>query len=224
MEKIQNKVFKSADEGAQYVAAQIKDLIESKAKRGEKAVLGLATGASPISLYSELVKMHETGLSFSNVVTFNLDEYYPMDPGAVQSYHRFMDEHLFSKIDIPKENINIPSGTLEMDEIAAFCKNYEQKIDELGGIDIQILGIGRTGHIGFNEPGSTSRSYTRLVTLDKKTRRDASKDFKSMESVPRKAVTMGVGTIFKARSIYLMAWGRRKQKLLLNLSREEFLH
>ncbi len=214
MEKIQNKVFKSADEGAQYVAAQIKDLIESKSKRGEKAVLGLATGASPISLYSELVKMHQAGLSFSNVVTFNLDEYYPMDPGAVQSYHRFMDEHLFSKIDIPKENINIPSGTLEMDEIAAFCKDYEEKIDQLGGIDIQILGIGRTGHIGFNEPGSTSRSYTRLVTLDKKTRRDASKDFKSMESVPRKAVTMGVGTIFKARSIYLMAWGEKKAEIV----------
>ena len=214
MEKIQNKVFKSADDGAKYVAAEIKELIESKAQKGENAILGLATGASPISLYRELVKMHKDGLSFSNVISFNLDEYYPMDPEAIQSYHRFMEEHLFSKIDIPRENINIPSGTLEMEDIGSYCKNYESKIDELGGIDIQILGIGRTGHIGFNEPGSTSRSYTRLVTLDKKTRRDASKDFKSMESVPRKAVTMGVGTIFKARKIYLMAWGEKKAEIV----------
>ena len=214
MEKIQNKVFKSANEGASYVALQIKKLIEEKAKLGEKAVLGLATGASPISLYHELVKMHQNGLSFSNVVTFNLDEYYPMDPEAIQSYHRFMDEHLFSKIDIAKENINIPSGTLEMEEIQEFCNNYEKKIDELGGIDIQVLGIGRTGHIGFNEPGSTSRSFTRLVTLDKKTRRDASKDFKSIDSVPRKAITIGIGTIFKSKSIYLLAWGEKKAEVV----------
>ena len=214
MEKIQNKVFKTASDGASYVALQIKNLIEEKAKQGQKAVLGLATGASPISLYRELVKMHEEGLSFSNVITFNLDEYYPMDPEAVQSYHRFMDEHLFSKVDIDKENINIPSGKLAMEDIQAYCKKYEQKIDDLGGIDIQVLGIGRTGHIGFNEPGSTSRSYTRLVTLDKKTRRDASKDFKSMDSVPRKAITMGVGTIFKAKSIYLFAWGEKKAEVV----------
>ena len=121
--------------------------------------------------------MHQAGLSFANVITFNLDEYYPMEPGAIQSYHKFMEEHLFSKVDIPRENINVPNGKLQMEDIADYCKSYESKIDELGGIDIQILGIGRTGHIGFNEPGSTSRSYTRLVTLDKKTRRDASKDF-----------------------------------------------
>ena len=160
-------------------------------------------------------------LSFSNVITFNLDEYYPMDPGAIQSYHRFMDEYFFSKVDIPKENINIPNGRLEMDAIGDFCKAYEKKIDSLGGIDIQILGIGRTGHIGFNEPGSTSRSYTRLVTLDKKTRGDASKDFKSMESVPRKAITMGVGTIFKAKSIYLMAWGEKKAEIVAKAIEEK---
>lgn len=214
MEKIQNKVFKSAKEGTLFVANQIKNLIEEKARKGEYAVLGLATGVSPIYLYKELVKMYESGLSFSNVITFNLDEYYPMDPKSIQSYHRFMEENLFDKIDILKENINIPKGTLTMDEIPDYCKQYEEKIDDLGGIDIQILGIGRTGHIGFNEPGSTSRSYTRLVTLDKKTRRDASKDFKSMESVPRKAITMGVGTIFKAKSIYLMAWGEKKSKIV----------
>ena len=214
MEKIQNKVFASAKEGTLFVANQIKNLIEEKASKGEQAILGLATGVSPISLYKELVKMHKQGLSFSNVVTFNLDEYYPMDPKAIQSYHRFMEEHLFDKIDIFKDNINIPKGTLTMDEIPKYCKQYEDKIDKLGGIDIQILGIGRTGHIGFNEPGSTFRSFTRLVTLDKKTRRDASKDFKSIERVPRKAITMGVGTIFKAKSIYLMAWGEKKAQII----------
>jgi glucosamine-6-phosphate deaminase len=215
VEKIQNRKFKTADAGAKFVANEIRNIIEEKAKSGEKVVLGLATGASPVSLYNELVRLHENeGLSFSNVITFNLDEYYPMSPDAVQSYHRFMNEHLFSKVDIKPENINIPSGTIEMDSISEYCKAYEQKIDDLGGIDIQILGIGRTGHIGFNEPGSTSRSFTRLVTLDKKTRRDASKDFKSIESVPRKAITMGVGTIFKAKKIFLMAWGERKAEIL----------
>ena len=215
MEKIQNKIFTTAEEGAKFVASEIRNLINKKDKLGEKVILGLTTGASPVSLYKELVRLHEEeGLSFSNVVTFNLDEYYPMSPDAVQSYHRFMKEQFFSKVDIKAENINIPSGSIEMDQISTYCKDYETKIDDLGGIDIQILGIGRTGHIGFNEPGSTSRSFTRLVTLDKKTRRDASKDFKSIESVPRKAITMGVGTIFKAKAIFLMAWGEKKAEIL----------
>lgn len=215
MEKIQNRVFPSAKQGAEYVAEEIKNAILAKNKKGEILVLGLATGASPISLYKELVRMHqEEGLSFKNVVTFNLDEYYPMEPEAIQSYHRFMKEHFFGKIDIPSENINIPDGTVDMGNVGEYCKAYESRIDDYGGIDIQILGIGRTGHIGFNEPGSTSRSYTRLVTLDKKTRRDASKDFKSMDSVPRKAITMGVGTIFKAKKIFLMAWGEKKSEIV----------
>ena len=215
MERIQNRKFETADAGAKFVANEIRKIIKEKTKLEENVVLGLATGVSPVSLYRELVRLHEDeGLSFSNVITFNLDEYYPMNPDAVQSYHRFMNEHLFSKVDIKSENINIPSGTIEMDTISEYCRSYEQKIDDLGGIDIQILGIGRTGHIGFNEPGSTSRSFTRLVTLDKKTRRDASKDFKSIESVPRKAITMGVGTIFKAKKIFLMAWGERKAEIL----------
>lgn len=215
MEKIQNKVFESAVLGAKHVANAIRIEIERKAANGENFILGLATGASPISLYKELVKMHkEEGLSFKNVITFNLDEYYPMDPKSIQSYHRFMDENLFNEIDIEKENIHIPDGTLDMDEIFDYCDAYENKIDELGGIDIQILGIGRTGHIGFNEPGSASRSYTRLVTLDKKTRSDASKDFTSIENVPRKALTMGVGTIFKSKKIYLLAWGEKKSEIV----------
>lgn len=214
MEKIQNKVFATADLGAYYIADKIKNSIIKSAKEGKHFVLGLATGASPVSLYNELVKMHNDGLSFENVVTFNLDEYFPMEPDAVQSYHRFMHEHFFSKVNIKPEHINIPDGTIDMNSVGDYCKAYEQKIDSYGGIDIQILGIGRTGHIGFNEPGSTSRSYTRLVTLDKKTRSDASKDFTSIESVPRKAITMGVGTIFKAKSIYLMAWGEKKSSIV----------
>lgn len=215
MEKIQNKVFNSAELGAVYVANLIKEEIVRKTELNKTVVLGLATGASPISLYRELIRLHkEEGLSFKNVVTFNLDEYYPMEVNAIQSYARFMDENLFDHIDILKENINIPSGTVEMEDIFDYCEAYENKIDALGGIDIQILGIGRTGHIGFNEPGSASRSFTRLVTLDKKTRRDASKDFKSIDNVPRKAITMGVGTIFKSKKIFLLAWGEKKSQII----------
>ena len=215
MEKIQNKVFKSAELGTVYVANKIKEEIVRKTQLNEKVILGLSTGASPVSLYKELIRMHkEDGLSFKNVVTFNLDEYYPMESSAVQSYARFMNENLFDHIDILKENINVPSGTVKLEEISKYCDDYEDKINGYGGIDIQILGIGRTGHIGFNEPGSGSRSFTRLVTLDQKTRRDASKDFKSLENVPRKAITMGVGTIFKSKRIYLLAWGEKKAGII----------
>ena len=215
MEKIQNKVFNSAEQGAVYVANIIKKEILRKTQLNEAVVLGLATGASPISLYKELIRLHKKeGLSFKNVVTFNLDEYYPMAPDAIQSYARFMDENFFDQIDIDRKNINIPSGTIEMGDIHEYCAAFEKKIDDLGGIDIQILGIGRTGHIGFNEPGSASRSFTRLVTLDKKTRRDASKDFKSIDNVPRKAITMGVGTIFKSKKIFLLAWGEKKSEII----------
>ena len=215
MEKIQNKVFKTAKLGAVYVANLIKEEIVRKKKLNETVVLGLATGASPIDLYKELIRLHkQEGLSFKNVVTFNLDEYYLMNHFSDQSYARFMNENLFDHIDIPKNNINIPSGTIEMEDISKYCEEYENKIDKYGGIDIQILGIGRTGHIGFNEPGSSYRSFTRLVSLDKKTRRDASKDFKSINNVPRKAITMGVGTIFKSKKIYLLAWGEKKSEII----------
>ena len=215
MEKIKNRVFKSAELGTIYVANKIKEEIVQKTQLNEKVILGLSTGASPVSLYKELIRMHkEDGLSFKNVVTFNLDEYYPMESSAVQSYARFMNENLFDHIDILKENINVPSGTVKLEEISKYCDDYEDKINGYGGIDIQILGIGRTGHIGFNEPGSGSRSFTRLVTLDQKTRRDASKDFKSIENVPRKAITMGVGTIFKSKRIYLLAWGEKKAGII----------
>jgi glucosamine-6-phosphate deaminase len=210
-EKIPVKIFATSDKASQYVATQIATLIRSKEKDKKPCVLGLATGSTPTRVYAELVRMHkEEGLSFKNVHSFNLDEYYPIKPDALQSYVRFMEEHLFNHIDIPKANIHIPDGTLPKDKVSEYCRQYEKDIDDLGGIDIQVLGIGRTGHIGFNEPGSSERSMTRLVTLDQVTRIDAASDFFGEENVPRKAITMGVGSILKARKVFMMAWGEGK--------------
>lgn len=214
-EKLPVSVFENEDIAAKKVALRISDIIKSKQRRGENAVLGLATGATPVGVYEELVRLHqEEGLSFKNVITFNLDEYFPMQPEAKQSYVRFMDENLFNHIDIRRDNIHIPDGTLEKEEITDYCLAYEQKISAVGGLDLQVLGIGRTGHIGFNEPGSAPNSGTRLVTLDDLTRRDASRDFGGKENVPTKAITMGIGTIFKAREIILMAWNKKKAPII----------
>jgi len=214
-EKLPVTVYASSVAAAVAVAGRIAALIRAKQARNEKVVLGLATGVTPIGVYAELVRLHkEEGLSFKNVVTFNLDEYYPMQPTAVQSYVTFMSQHLFSLVDIDPANVHIPDGTLPPDEIAAFCLNYEKQIEEAGGLDLQILGIGRTGHIGFNEPGSAPNSGTRLVTLDDLTRGDASRDFGGKQNVPTKAITMGIGTIFKAREIILMAWSGKKAPII----------
>jgi glucosamine-6-phosphate deaminase len=215
LENIPVSIVENAEKGSKMIAGIIADAIRDKQKKNQNIVLGLATGSSPVKVYKELIRLHqEDGLSFHNVVTFNLDEYYPMKPDAKQSYVRFMDEVLFSHIDIPRQQIHIPDGTVSMDEIKDYCHHYEQKIDELGGLDIQILGIGRTGHIGFNEPGSLENSKTRLVRLDSTTRRDASKDFGSEDEVPFKALTMGVSTILKAKQIILMAWGQNKAPMI----------
>ncbi|WP_374165711.1 glucosamine-6-phosphate deaminase [Arcticibacter sp. MXS-1] len=214
-EKLPVSVFPDPKKASIAVAQRIADLIREKQAKGEVAVLGLATGATPVRVYSELVRLHkEEGLSFKNVVTFNLDEYYPMHPDAAQSYVRFMKENLFDHVDIEPANIHIPDGTLKLDEIPAYCLEYERQISSYGGLDLQILGIGRTGHIGFNEPGSAPNSGTRLVTLDDLTRRDASFDFGGKENVPTKAITMGIGTIFKAREIILMAWNQKKAEII----------
>lgn len=214
-EKLPVSVFDSPASASLHVARRIAALIRAKQASREQAVIGLATGATPVAVYAELVRLHrEEQLSFSNVITFNLDEYYPMQPDTAQSYVTFMNENLFNHVDIPREQIHIPDGTLELEQIPAFCLDYERKIGELGGLDIQILGIGRTGHIGFNEPGSAPNSGTRLVTLDDLTRRDAARDFGGKEFVPAKAITMGIGTIFKAREIILMAWNRKKAAII----------
>ncbi|MBK8625257.1 MAG: glucosamine-6-phosphate deaminase [Saprospiraceae bacterium] len=214
-EKIQIKLWESPDEGAIHLARYIALCIRQKQQENENIVLGLATGSSPIMIYNELVRMHkEEGLSFANVVTFNLDEYYPMKPDSNQSYVKFMNEFLFNHIDINPQNIHIPNGDIPMEYLVNFCSEYEKKIDLHGGIDIQILGIGRTGHIGFNEPGSWLSSKTRLVKLDHLTRIDAVKDFGKEENVPYRAITMGINTILKAKQIFIMAWGSHKADIV----------
>ena len=215
IEKIPVKIFAASEEASIFVANEIAALITLRQSEGKPCVLGLATGSTPTRMYAELVRMHkEQKLSFENVHTFNLDEYYPMNPDALQSYVRFMKEHLFNHINIPKQNIHIPDGTLAREDVQQFCDDYEKSIERLGGIDVQVLGIGRTGHIGFNEPGSTDRSVTRLITLDQVTRMDAASDFFGEENVSRKAITMGVGTIMKARRVIMMAWGEGKAAIV----------
>lgn len=214
-EKIHNVIFSSSDQASEIVAQEIASLIRDKQTQNKMCVLGLATGSSPIKVYEELVRMHkEEGLSFANVITFNLDEYYPMEKDNIQSYHYFMHEHLFNHIDILPENIHIPDGTVAPEDVYQYCIDYEMKIKEVGGIDFQLLGIGRTGHIGFNEPGSHYNSGTRAITLDHITRVDAAPAFLGIENVPRKAITMGVATVKSARRIVLLAWGQHKAEII----------
>lgn len=214
-EKIHNVVFNSSDEASVIVAKEIANLIKQKQALNKPCVLGLATGSSPIKVYEELVRMHkEEGLSFNNVITFNLDEYYPMHKDNIQSYFYFMHEHLFNHVDILAENINIPNGLVNNEKLRQYCIDYEMKIKLLGGLDFQLLGIGRTGHVGFNEPGSHFNSVTRSITLDHITRTDAASSFLGIENVPKKAITMGVGTVRSAKRIVLLGWGVNKASIL----------
>ncbi|WP_298238555.1 glucosamine-6-phosphate deaminase [uncultured Algibacter sp.] len=214
-EKIHNVCVNSSAEGSIIVAQEIANLIKDKQKTNSNCILGLATGSSPIKVYEELIRMHkEEGLSFANVITFNLDEYYPMHKSNIQSYHYFMHEHLFNHVDILPEHINIPNGTVSNDDLYQYCIDYEMKIKALGGLDFQLLGIGRTGHIGFNEPGSHFNSGTRCITLDHITRVDAAPAFLGIDNVPRKAITMGVGTVRSAKRIVLLGWGISKAEII----------
>ena len=214
-EKIPVKIFGSLEEGSRFIGKEIAALIREKESKGQKAVLGLATGSSPKSLYAELVRLHrEEKLSFKNVITFNLDEYYPIDNDALQSYNRFMKAQLFDKVDIDPANCHIPNGQWKKEDIKKHCAEYEQLIEQAGGVDLQILGIGNNGHIGFNEPGSSIYSHTRLVPLENSTRIANSHDFQNISQVPRLAVTMGISTILKAKRIVLMAWGQLKAPVI----------
>jgi glucosamine-6-phosphate deaminase len=214
-ENIGTVVFEDSAEASKGVAKEIANLIKAKQEKNQTCVLGLATGSSPISLYAELVKLHkEEGLSFKNVISFNLDEYYPMEPDAINSYVRFMNERLFNHIDILPENCNVPDGTLTKGEISEYCAKYEAKIEALGGIDLQILGIGGNGHIGFNESGALQNSKTRLVALDHITRVAASGDFSGLSNTPRTAITLGVKKIMEAKRVILMAWGESKAAII----------
>ena len=215
VERVPVTVYEQPGDASRAVAREIADLVTSRAAAGKQTVLGLATGSTPVGVYDELIRLHrEEGVSFRSVVTFNLDEYWPMQPDALQSYHRFMREHLFDHIDIPSAAIHIPDGTMPRSEILAACSRYEEMIREAGGIDLQLLGIGRTGHIGFNEPGSTAESRTRLITLDTVTRADAASDFFGERNVPRQAITMGVGSILDARRVILLAFGEHKATIV----------
>lgn len=210
-EKLHTVTFDNSQEASILIAREICDLVKSKQEKNKNCIIGFATGSSPTKVYQEIIRIHnDEFLSFNNVITFNLDEYFPIEKDDNNSYHNFMKENLFDHIDIPKENINIPSGDISEKDITKFCSNYEKKIEKNGGIDIQLLGIGRTGHIGFNEPGSHFNSTTRLITLDHTTRFDASKSFNGIENVPSKAITMGIRTIFNSKRIIMMAWGIQK--------------
>jgi glucosamine-6-phosphate deaminase len=214
-EKIHNEIFKTSKQASILVAQEIAQLIKKKQEKGKNCVLGLATGSSPIKVYEELVRMHkEEGLSFTNVITFNLDEYYPITKEDHKSYYYFMHQHLFNHIDIHPKNIHIPDGTVASDGLIQYCIDYEQAIKKAGGLDFQLLGIGRTGHVGFNEPGSHINSCTRIITLDPITKVDAASDFQGIANVPKRAITMGVSTIMNSKRVVLLAWGQNKARVV----------
>jgi len=215
IERASVRIFADDKLASEAVALRVAELIRTKAAKGESTVLGLATGHTPVNVYGELIRMHrEEGLDFSRVVTFNLDEYWPIEPTKLQSYYHWMHENLFDHINIRPENVHLPSGTVAQKDIEKHCRQYEEAIEAVGGIDLQILGIGRTGHMGFNEPGSSRESLTRRISLDTITRKDAASDFFGEENVPQMALTMGVKTILSAREICLLAFGEQKAPII----------
>lgn len=209
------RVFDDPAAAVRELAGEVSRLIRTRAEAGKGVVLGLATGGTPLPFYAELIRLHrEEGLSFANVTSFNLDEYLGLPRDHQESYWSFMHRNLFDHIDIPADRINLPSGTVAEADIAAHCAAYEEGIRAAGGLDFQLLGIGRTGHIGFNEPGSPKDSRTRRIHLDDITRQDAAPAFGGLDQVPTHAITMGCGTILEARRIVLLAWGEKKADIV----------
>lgn len=221
--KIIIKVSDTKEEAVKPVAAEIAALIRARAQEGKEAVLGLATGSTPVVLYKELIRLHkEEGLSFKNVTTFNLDEYYGLPGTHDQSYRYFMNTELFDHVDIDKSKTHVPDGTVPQEKVEEMCAKYEQDIKAAGGVDIQILGIGRTGHIGFNEPPCGPETRTHQVKLDELTIKDNARLFfhGKIDEVPTSAVTMGVGTILDSKEIILLAWGDNKADIIHKSARE----
>ena len=214
-ERIETAIVDDHDELAALLADRIVAVIRRETAAKGRCVLGLATGSTPLGIYRELIRRHEAGeVDFAQVVTFNLDEYYPMAPYSIHSYRQYMTENFFAGINMAPGNIHIPDGAVARGEVDEHCRAYEEAIRDAGGIDFQILGIGRSGHIGFNEPGSPPESRTRLITLDTITRRDAASDFFGEDNVPAEAITMGVATILEAREIALIATGEHKAPIV----------
>lgn len=214
-EKVRTLVHPSSASASSALAAEVAALVRERSAAGQDTVLGLATGSTPVPFYRELIRLHrEEGLSFRRVVTFNLDEYYGLPRDHPESYFRFMRDQLFDHVDLDPGNIHIPDGSVPMEAVYDHCLDYERRIADAGGIDLQILGIGRTGHIGFNEPGSAADTRTRMITLDRVTRQDAAADFLGVANVPRSAITMGVGSILEAKRLVLMAWGANKASIV----------
>jgi len=214
-ERLRTVVVPDHDDLAALLADRIVEVIHHETATKGRCVLGLATGSTPLGIYQELIRRHRAGeVDFSHVVTFNLDEYYPMPPASPHSYRRYMQENLFDHVNLPAAQAHVPDGGTPREQIAQACAAYERAIADAGGIDFQLLGIGQSGHIGFNEPGSTRESRTRLVTLDTITRRAAAADFFGEDNVPREAITMGVATILEAREIALIATGEHKAAIV----------
>jgi len=221
-ERLRTVVVEEPDDVAVLVARRICEVVEAAVAERGRCVLGLATGSSPLGIYRELIRLHLAGeVDFSNVVTFNLDEYYPMSPDNLHSYRSFMHENLFRYVNVDPANVHVPDGTVPRSGLAEYCEAYEQAIRDAGGIDFQILGIGRSGHIGFNEPGSSRESRTRLITLDTITRRDAASDFFGEANVPTEAITMGIATILGSREIALIATGEHKAPIVRRAVEDE---
>jgi glucosamine-6-phosphate deaminase len=214
-ERIPTVVVPDHDDLAVLLADRVVDVVTRTTAASGRCVLGLATGSTPLGIYRELIRRHQAGeVDFARVITFNLDEYYPMPPDSPHSYRRYMWENLFAHVNIQPEHVHIPDGSVPRERLAEHCAAYERAIVEAGGIDLQLLGIGKSGHIGFNEPGSSQDSRTGVATLDTVTRRDAAADFFGEENVPREALTMGVATILSAREIALIATGEHKAEIV----------
>lgn len=217
-EKVYTNIFTSESSGSMYVAREIENCIREKQKFGELCILGITTGKSPVGVFRALVEIHKKeNLSFRNVVVFSLDEFFPISPKEQQSHNWLIHESLLDHVDILPENIHIPDSTLPLDKVAAFCRDYEAKIEEYGGLDLLFLGTGVQGQLGFNEPGSYTNTRTRLVALGNESRQAVSSIFYGIDNVPRKAITMGLGTILKAKRIILMAWGEEKATVIKDI-------
>ncbi|HJB85582.1 MAG TPA: PIG-L family deacetylase [Candidatus Alistipes merdigallinarum] len=216
-EKIHTTIFENEATGAQYVAEEIAACIREKQSEGEMCVLGMTTGKSPVGLFRAMVDLHKQGLSFSNVILFSLDEFFPIAPEELQSRNYSMHENLLDHIDIKPENIHIPDGTLPQNKVSTFCHDYENLIEEFDGIDLMVLGTGVQGQIGFNEPGTYPNTRTRLVALGNESRKAAASIFYGIENVPHKAITMGLKTIMDAKRIILIAWGEEKAQVIENI-------